>query len=117
MPYSTVPAPPFPDSYWVVPGQLAAGEYPGAIDPRQATGRLERLISVGIDQFIDLTQPAELVPYADIAQSVAASLGVDIALERHPIPDLSVPRSSEDMASVLNAIDQDDTRRSLGCGK
>ena len=105
MPSSRDPTPPTPNSYWVIPGQLAAGEYPGAIDPRRAAAHLERLITVGIDQFIDLTEPAELVPYADIAQSVAASLGADIALERHPIPDLSVPRSSEDMASVLDAID------------
>ena len=105
MPSSRDPTPPTPNSYWVIPGQLLAGEYPGAIDPRRAAAHLERLITVGIDQFIDLTEPAELVPYADIAQSVAASLGADIALERHPIPDLSVPRSSEDMANVLDAID------------
>jgi ADP-ribosylglycohydrolase len=29
-------APPFPDSYWILPGKLVAGEYPGAKKPEEA---------------------------------------------------------------------------------
>ena len=35
--------PPFPNSYWVRPGQLLAGEYPGGITREEALAKLESL--------------------------------------------------------------------------
>ena len=53
---------PAPNSYWVVPGCFAAGEYPGDVDPARAAKKLRRLLEAGIDHFINLTQPNELEP-------------------------------------------------------
>ena len=99
------PERPIPNSYWVVPGCFAAGEYPGDLDARQAVTKLRALLSAGIDHFVDLTEPGELLPYVDIARDEAGSLGVDLTHERLPVRDLSVPRSSEEMAEILDAID------------
>ena len=106
------PEPPIPNSYWVIPGHFAAGEYPGAIEPSEAAGKLTALLSAGIEHFIDLTEPGELCPYSEIAEAEAFHLGPTIRYERHPIIDLSVPNSPEHMAGILDAIDavQDDGR-------
>ena len=97
---------PLPNSYWVDPGRFAAGEYPGAKSPDEAAARLRTLLQAGIDHFIDLTEPRDgLEPYAAIAQEEARRLGVNIAHERHPIADLSVPRSPDEMTAILDAID------------
>ena len=97
---------PLPNSYWVDPGRFAAGEYPGAKSPDEAAARLRTLLQAGIDHFIDLTEPRDgLEPYAAIAQEEARRLGANIAHERHPITDLSVPRSPDEMTDILDAID------------
>ena len=103
---------PILNSYWVIPGRLAAGEYPAAIDPRDAAGKLKTLLSAGIDYFIDFTQVGELVPYAELAEEVSRSLDLNVGWKRYPIPDLSVPRSPTYMAEILDAIDS-----ALGDGK
>ena len=109
---SNVPHRPSPNSYWVVPNRLAAGEYPGAWQPAEAAAKLKALVNAGITHFIDLTQAGELRPYSEIADEQARQLGRNIECERHPIVDASVPRSPERMAAILNAIDS-----ALGEGK
>ena len=97
---------PIPNSYWVIPGRFAAGEYPGAKRPDEAAAKLRTLLSAGIDHFIDLTEPADrLEPYAASALEEARRLGVNVAHERHPITDQSVPRSPDEMTAILDAID------------
>jgi hypothetical protein len=44
------PPKPDPDTYWVVPGQVLAGEYPGARDPEEAGKKLRRFLQVGVRQ-------------------------------------------------------------------
>ena len=100
-----VPDQPIPNSYWVVPGRFAAGEYPGDLDASQAASKLRALLSAGIDHFVDLTEPDELLPYADIARDEASSLGADITHERLPVRDVNVPRGSDEMTAILDAID------------
>ena len=99
------PERPLPNTYWVVPGRFAAGEYPGDKHRNEAAARLRTLLTAGIDHFIDLTEPHELVPYADIVEDEAAGPGIDVAYEQHPIIDLSVPGSAEETAEILDAID------------
>ena len=53
---------PLPNTYWVLPGRLLAGEYPGDPDPAQARRRLALLHDAGIDSFVDLTEEGELPP-------------------------------------------------------
>ena len=96
---------PLPNSYWVIPGRFAAGEYPGAKDPGEAAARLHTLLGSGVNHFMDLTEPGELDPYVEIAEEEARNLGLAVAHERHPIVDGSVPRRPEQMTKALDAID------------
>ena len=95
---------PIPNSYWVVSGCFAAGEYPGAMDPVETT-KLGTLLDAGIDNFIDLTELGELVAYSGIVEREARRRGLTVECERYPIRDMSVPRSPEEMTSILDAID------------
>ena len=109
---------PSPYSYWVIPGRFAAGEYPGAKDPVEAAPKVEALLKAGVNHFIDLTglnvrgEPDGLTPYWDIAQRQARRLGLGVVWKRHTIVDGSVPRSPQQMAGILDAIDA-----ALGDGK
>ena len=97
---------PIPNSYWVKPGRLAAGEYPGAVTPEAAATKVRDLLRSGIDHLIDLTETRDgLEPYAQIAEEEARSLGKTVVRENHPITDLSVPRTPEQMTTILDAID------------
>ena len=96
---------PAPNSYWVVPGSFAAGEYPGDFDPARARIKLRRLLKADINHFINLTQPHELEPYDALARDEAAVLGLKVSHERHPIVDLNTPESPHRMKVILNAID------------
>ena len=98
---------PMANSYWVDPGRFAAGEYPGARRRKEAAARLRTLLRAGIDCFIDLTQPDEgLAPYAEIAAQEAGRLGIEFVHERHSIVDMGVPRSPQQTAGILDAIDK-----------
>lgn len=75
-------------AWWVIPGRLLAGEYPGAKDPEKAARKIAALLDAGVDSFVDLTEAGEMtrggarmVPYDD---GLAARYG------RFPIRDNSV---------------------------
>ena len=91
----TVPSP-IRESYWVVPGKLLAGEYPGDPDPRVAAERLQRFRSSGIRLFVDLTEPLELEPYAHLVG--------DARHERRPIPDLGTTTRRR-YSEILDLVD------------
>ena len=98
--------PPIPNSYWVVPGRFAAGEYPGHWNDSQADAKLAQMLDAGIDYFVDLTQSRDrLCPYAPTAQRQAESRCMSVEHASHPIRDLGVPRSPQQTAATLDAID------------
>ena len=45
------PPKPDPNTYWVVPGKLLAGEYPGAIDLEEAREKLRQFLDAGGTSF------------------------------------------------------------------
>ncbi len=68
---------------------------------------MRTLLQAGIDCFIDLTQRDEgLESYAGIAAQEASRLGTEFVHERHAIVDMSVPRSPQETAGGLDAIDE-----------
>ena len=98
---------PLENTYWVIPGRFAAGEYPGAWDRDEAAARLRTLLQAGLDCFIDLTQRYEgLEPYAGIAAQEASRLGTGFVHERHAVVDMGLPRSAQEMVGILDAIDE-----------
>lgn len=101
-----VKAHPIDDSYWVVPGQLLAGEYPGARDEDEARQKLDALLDAGVRHFVDLTEEDEygLRPYWPLMQQLAAARGLEVGHSRLAIRDMGTP-SPAHMAAVLDAID------------
>ncbi len=88
---------PIPNSYWVEPGKLLAGEYPGGESEAATCKRLKLLHEAGIRHFFDLTEPGELRPYQPL-------LPPDAGYLNFPIPDHSVPRSAQRMQEILVAL-------------
>ncbi|HEX9075773.1 MAG TPA: dual specificity protein phosphatase family protein [Anaerolineae bacterium] len=103
---------PFPDSYWVVPGKLLAGIYPGSLDPEEAHEKLLGLIEVGIRRVINLQEADErdyfdhlFVPYERELQRLAAKRNVQVTMIRMPIRDMHAP-SQDEMRAILDEIDR-----------
>jgi hypothetical protein len=88
---------PLPNTYWVIPGRLLAGEYPGDPDDSRARQRLARLQDAGIDSFVDLTEEGELPPYSLWLPKQAEYF-------RSPIVDTGVPNNVSETRAVLAAI-------------
>jgi ADP-ribosyl-[dinitrogen reductase] hydrolase len=105
--------PPTSRCYWVLPGRLLAGAYPGSAEPNAHEARIAQLCDAGIQTFVTLMEENErsptgaaLVPYADVirARSDAHPQRRTEQLLRFPVRDLSVP-TIEEMRAILDAID------------
>ena len=94
---------PHGNCYWLLAGRIIAGEYPRNIDDATSRTKLRSILAVGVTQFVDLTHPHELEPYAGLMQAEAARHGIAARHERHPIRDMGVPRASG-MRAILDAI-------------
>ena len=75
-------------AYWVVPGRLLAGMYPGE-------EMISELRTAGVDTFFDLTEDGELDRY-DLD---------GLEHRRFPIRDMSTP-TPEVMREILDALDE-----------
>ncbi|HSL42709.1 MAG TPA: hypothetical protein VK897_04700 [Anaerolineales bacterium] len=96
--------PPIEEAYWVVPGHLLAGEYPGKFDGELTRKRIDALIEAGFDMFIDLTHSHETVPYTGILREEADAYEVKAGHQRFPIGDFGLP-TIEQMNSILDTIE------------
>jgi hypothetical protein len=103
---------PFDRSYWVIPGQLLAGFFPGSKNPVQESANMEGLIAAGISHVINLMEEDELDhqgkpfrPYQERFREMSALKGIAVTWERIPIRDVSVP-SRALMVMILDRIDQ-----------
>ena len=95
---------PFPGSYWLIEGQLLAGEYPGHRQEEKAREKLKTLLDLGIRTFVDLTETADpLEPYEPLLREVAADLKLEVRYRRLPIRDMGVP-TSEQMMEILDCV-------------
>ncbi len=96
---------PLPNSYWVIPGRLLAGEHP--VDPREPHGRarLELLHEAGIDYFIDLTEEDEHPGYRHL-------LPGRTQYRRSAIVDAAVPNNVGQVQELLS-----DLREALAAGR
>jgi protein-tyrosine phosphatase/ADP-ribosylglycohydrolase len=97
-------SPPIPNSYWVQPGRLLAGEYPGSMARAEAVERVQQLLRAGVTSFIDLTEEGELPPYDELLPSLSERR---VHYRRLPQLDHSVPDSPVHMARVLDLIDSE----------
>lgn len=99
------PARPIPESYWVEPGQLLAGEYPGRYNTEETRKRIDLLLEAGFDTFIDLTRPSETIPYIRTLLDEAKVYEIKVKHHNFPIGDFGLP-TPEIMMSILDTIDK-----------
>lgn len=103
---------PFNRCYWVVPGKLMAGCYPGDLNENEAGRKLCGLLDHGIRHVVSLMEPGEtdhsggaFEPYEPVMKAIAVGRGIDVSFSRFPIRDLSVPADSG-MSEILDHIDR-----------
>jgi hypothetical protein len=85
-------------SFWVDPGRLLAGPWPGDRDRAGTERRLDRLLDCGIRTLVDLTEPDELdlragsfPPYPPILGGLAEIRGLEVGHHRFAIEDCDTP--------------------------
>ncbi len=98
--------PPLPNSYWVEPGRLLAGEYPGSPSRADTLERLHRLLAAGVTYFVDLTEPGEATPYDQLLPHESRQGRQNVLYARKPILDHDVPAGPEIMVEILAYIDR-----------
>ena len=97
---------PIPESYWVIPGRLLAGEYPGVpFAPERTRRRIDAFLEAGFDTFIDLTHDGEIQPYEPILREQAAAYDRAVEYNRFPFDDFGLP-SVDGMKAALDVIDE-----------
>ncbi len=103
---------PFERSYWVVPGKLLAGHFPGSKDPAHEQEKITNLFNCGIRRIVNLMEPDEpdhdglpFTNYAEVFRRVAEPHGLDVDALRFPIRDLSIPKT-DFLREILNHVDE-----------
>ncbi len=99
----TWPPKPFPDSYWLSPGKILAGELPLAANPQYTPLKIESLLDAGIRVFINLIAESGF-SYEQDLEDVAFRYGVEVRYINIPIKDMDVP-SITVMEGILDTID------------
>ena len=95
---------PIPESYWVLPGRLLAGEYPGHFYGEKVRGRIDAFLEAGFTTFIDLTLDDELPSYDSILKEQAQVYNAEVQHLHFPIGDFGLPTHAG-MLSTLDTID------------
>jgi Protein-tyrosine phosphatase len=88
---------PLPNTYWVIPGRLLAGEYPIGEGSADARARLAQFREARINYFIDLTEPGEMPAYRHLLPVHTKYLG-------SPIPDCATPKDASQTLRLLSDI-------------
>ena len=95
---------PIPDSYWVKPGRLLAGEYAGALINQSTAQKVRHLLQAGVTFFLNLTEQEELASYEPTLRAEALALGGSVEHHRMAIKDMHTP-TPEQMVQILDTID------------
>jgi ADP-ribosylglycohydrolase len=90
---------PLPNSYWVEPGRILAGEHPDGGSEAATRARIEALCAAGVRSFVDLTEAGELPDYREF-------LPREVTWHSFPFPDHSVPRSKQQMREVQQLLEK-----------
>jgi len=89
--------PPFPLAYWIVPGQLMAGCYPGHAQAEIADRQLGRLLDAGLRCFVDLMEepPRGAPPYGARLAALASARELCVERQHVPVEDHDVPSDAQ----------------------
>ena len=106
-----VATPQFTCSYWVVPGKLLAGCYPGDTDAVKAREKLQALVDCKVSFIVNLmfandvnSAGQRFIDYGPALQEAARKVGRTIRCERLSIRDNDVPTLAH-MRKILDLID------------
>ena len=101
---------PFPRSYWVEPGRLLAGFFPGDHDSIEADYKLQALLDCGITRVFNLMEADEVdhsgrpfTGYESRLLALARQRGQTGRCPRWPIVDRSTP-TADFMSTILDAL-------------
>src|SRR5680860_1474625 len=83
MEFPTAP-PPTNQSYWVVESELAAGAYPGSLDPTDDM-TVRRLLEAGVSAFVNLTEDLDPSSTDATLNRYDGMVGESALIMRHPI--------------------------------
>jgi hypothetical protein len=104
---------PFPGTYWVVPGTLLAGAWPGGQDAKTTDQRMQALLDCGVRSVINLMSEEEAFdgsagahfhPYEDTLEKIGETRGIVVEIERYTIEDANT-LTEQAMELILDAID------------
>ncbi len=103
---------PFTRSYWVVPGKLLAGFFPGDRDPTVANSKLTSLFDCGVSHITNLMQederdPTRQRPFADYSSAwytLGQTRSQPVTWDQRPIRDLGIPTVAQ-MVETLDSLD------------
>lgn len=108
---------PFPRCYWVLPGKLLAGMYPGTLQEDATIRQVSALVECGIRKVINLMETDEVndqglpfAPYIEKMREYAAKTGETVHWSRYPIRDGSIP----DPITMKNILDDIDASLAVG---
>lgn len=107
----TFPPTPLPNSFWIEPGRLLAGEYPGAPSEEETVERLQALTEAGVTFFLNLTQPDELPSYHPTLPQLRRDLApagqerLPLVHRNMPLEDHGLPESAEMMQEILDQLE------------
>ena len=97
-------------AWWVEPGRVLAGEYPGHPDRRRAEAKIDLLVDAGVRTFVDLTTEHDgLEPYEPLVADADRRRNLDLRRLEFPIPDLDVVedhRYDEVLAMIAESAEQ-----------
>ena len=100
-----MPDTPLPNSYWVIPDKLLAGDYPGSkFNDNETHLRISHLLEAGVNFILDLTRPAEMPSYTAVLREEASWRQITAEHHRLPVHDLRTFSFTE-MIRVLDLID------------
>ncbi len=96
-------------AWWVEPGRLLAGEYPGSRSDPEAVSKLRLLMDAGVDVIVDLTTAEDgLRPYSHLLRAAEVSRGRPVRHLSRPIADMTAatPRTIDRiLVDIHNALD------------
>jgi ADP-ribosylglycohydrolase/protein-tyrosine phosphatase len=97
-------------AWWVEPGRLLAGEYPGHSEGTIAAEKVNLLVDAGVRTFVDLTEVHErLEPYAEHVEAAAVARRLDLRHHRCPIPDFHVI-DDDGYDAILDLVHEEQAR-------
>lgn len=102
---------PFPRSYWVAPGQLLCGFFPGSSDEEKCHKKISSILDCGATSFVNLMEENEIdwddepfAPYQHILFNLAEQRSLNVSYARIPIIDQNIT-NVETMKHILDVID------------